>query len=122
MHIVKVMIYALRFILPVFLLAIISACGSGSGSGGGANNPEGNDVPSNTLIEGSWSAYWPDLFHDGNSVSSDNFIVYSEASSMASRDLGMRIHLEEAFEQHFGMSMKYLEDNWWNLLEAYLAN
>lgn len=37
-------------------------------------------------LRGSWSNGWPNLFHDGKTVTSDNFIVYSDKSSQAWRE------------------------------------
>ncbi len=93
MNSIQYVIYTMHIVSLFFLLTIISACGGG---GTNSNNPIKNDVPPETLIEGSWSSYWSDLFHDGNSVSSANFIVYSEASSMASRE-EVLVLAEEAF-------------------------
>ncbi len=37
-------------------------------------------------------------------------------------DLGMGMPLDIAFELHFNMSMINFEQNWWDLMEAYLTD
>lgn len=80
-------------ILTVFIIFQTISCGGGSG---GASTPEQNNTSSTNLVAGSWTIHWSDALHDGNPVNSENFIVFSEASSLTSRE-DVLISAEAAF-------------------------
>lgn len=69
--------------LCITFLLVLCACDSGDSYTGSGNPGSGGSQP--PRFSGSWSAGWPDLYHDGNPYNSDNFVVYSEASSEEAR-------------------------------------
>lgn len=54
--------------------------------------------PTTQKLRGSWSPYYPNLFHDGEPFESANFIIYSDKSSPEWR------------EEMAGIAEEYLSD------------